>query len=168
MILHAAWFQTKLGPMIAISDQHALYVLDFFDRSKIDQLIIQAATHVNAQIIPGLSAPILSVAQELKEYFAGTLNTFATPVHLTGTEFQESAWQELLRVPYGATRSYKEQSIALHKGTAFRAVANANGANKLSIIIPCHRIISSDGTLGGYGGGIQRKKFLLDHEKLMK
>ncbi len=101
-------------------------------------------------------------------YFKGKLREFNTPIHLMGTSFQAQVWNQLLKIPYGETRSYLEQAKAIKKETAYRAVANANGANQLAIIIPCHRIINNNGKLGGYGGGTEKKKWLLEHEKKSK
>jgi len=86
-------------------------------------------------------------------------------LHTPGTDFQKSVWKILQEIPYGETRSYKQQAIALGNPKAIRAVASANGHNRISIIIPCHRVIGSDGSLTGYGGGLHRKKWLLDFEK---
>ncbi len=98
-------------------------------------------------------------------YFNGSLKEFKTPIHTLGTQFQKLVWLELTRVIYGSTKSYREQAKAISKPMAFRAVANANGTNQMTIVIPCHRIINSNGSIGGYSGGIARKKWLLEHEK---
>lgn len=97
--------------------------------------------------------------QELDLYFKGHLKTFATPLEQIGTEFQKQAWDALLAIPYGETRSYKEQAQRLGNPKAVRAVAAANGQNKVSVMIPCHRVIGSDGKLTGYAGGLNRKQF---------
>jgi AraC family transcriptional regulator of adaptative response/methylated-DNA-[protein]-cysteine methyltransferase len=111
-------------------------------------------------------SPILSqIQREMTQYTTGQLTTFKTPIIFTGTPFQKSVWQALMKIPYGQTRSYAEVAASIGMPTAFRAVANANGANSLSIIIPCHRVIKSDGDLCGYGGGVARKEWLLNHEK---
>jgi O-6-methylguanine DNA methyltransferase len=102
--------------------------------------------------------------QQLDEYFLGKRQSFDIPLNMVGTDFQKSVWQTLLKIPYGQTLSYKQEAITLGKESAVRAVANANGANNIGIIIPCHRVIASDGTLGGYSGGIDRKEFLLNLE----
>lgn len=162
--LSAAWFDTKLGPMIAIADTTSLYLLDFFDGRKLAKNSADLQRITRAQIIPNICTPITQIAQELAAYFAGTLTTFATPITFTGTNFQKHAWHALLQVPYNTTRSYKEQSMAACKESAHRAIANANGVNKLAIIVPCHRIVRTGGALGGYGGGLKRKRWLLDHE----
>ncbi len=116
-------------------------------------------------IIPGSTKPILMIEEELKLYFNGTLQKFNTPIYLLGSPFQKMVWQELINIPYGKTRSYLNQAKALGKPTSYRAVANANGMNQLAIIVPCHRIINSNGELGGYGGGLHRKKWLIEHER---
>lgn len=116
-------------------------------------------------IISGETLPIQSIRTELKAYFDGALTQFKTSYRVFGSQFQRHVWQSLGNIPYGKTQSYAEQAASLGKPTAYRAVANANGANQLAIMIPCHRIIASDGSLGGYGGGIAVKQWLLEHEK---
>lgn len=102
--------------------------------------------------------------KQLDEYFLGKRKTFDLPLKQTGTDFQQKVWNELLKIPYGKTISYLELSQRLGDIKAIRAAASANGKNKLSIIVPCHRVIGSDGSLVGYGGGLPRKKWLLNHE----
>lgn len=164
-ILKAAWLDTPLGPMIAIADEYALYLLEFVDRRGLEREIEKLRIKTKAAIIPGSNAPLKSIATELKFYFAGSLKEFKTTLRLLGSPFQQRVWQELIRIPYGETRSYLAQAMAIGKQSAYRAVANANGANQLAIVIPCHRIINSNGELGGYGGGIARKKWLIEHEQ---
>ena len=108
---------------------------------------------------------IKSIKKELTVYFVEGLQTFTTPIHMLGSTFQQSAWNALINIPYGETTSYAQQSIAIGNPKATRAVANANGANQLAIIIPCHRIIRNNGELGGNGGGGMGKQWLIDHEK---
>jgi len=164
-VLKCACLDTKLGPMIAISDENALYLLEFASRRGLEREIERLRIRTKSTIIPETTDPIRSIEAELKAYFDGSLREFKTPIHMLGSPFQQLAWKELMRIPYGTTRSYLEEAIAIGKPKAFRAVANANGANQLAIIIPCHRIINNDGRLGGYGGGIAHKKWLIDHEK---
>lgn len=164
-ILKAAWLDTPLGPMIAIADEYALYLLEFVDRRGLEREIEKLRIKTKAAIIPGSNAPLKSIATELKFYFAGSLKEFKTTLHFLGSPFQQRVWQKLIRIPYGETRSYLAQAMAIGKQSAYRAVANANGANQLAIVIPCHRIINSNGELGGYGGGIARKKWLIEHEQ---
>jgi O-6-methylguanine DNA methyltransferase len=104
---------------------------------------------------------------ELDEYFAGTRRDFDLPTYLPGTPFQQSVWQALRNIPFGSTVSYKELALWIGKPKSIRAVGQANGHNPISIIIPCHRVIGINGSLTGYGGGIQRKAALLDFEKMV-
>ncbi|WP_298623644.1 bifunctional transcriptional activator/DNA repair enzyme AdaA [uncultured Legionella sp.] len=163
-ILKTSWIDSPLGPMLAIADEQELYLLEFVDRRGLEREVERLRNKTKAAIIPGTTPPIASIEKELKAYFDGQLKEFKTPVHYMGSEFQKNVWQELTRIPYGETRSYSRQAEVLGKPTAFRAVANANGANQLAIIIPCHRIINLNGELGGYGGGLSRKKWLIEHE----
>lgn len=105
-----------------------------------------------------------NLEQQLTAYFNKGLQSFSVPLRPMGTDFQKKVWQELLSIPYGQTRSYKDQAIAIGDLKAIRAVATANGANKISILVPCHRVIGTDGSLTGYGGGLDKKRFLLDLE----
>lgn len=167
-VLKASWFDSPLGPMLAVADEEALYLLEFVDRRGLEREIERLRKKMKAAIIPGDTSPIRSIEKELTAYFAGTLKQFSTPIEMLGSPFQKMAWHALTLIPYGETRSYAEQAQALGKPTAYRAVANANGANSLSIIVPCHRIINSSGNLGGYGGGIARKQWLIEHEQKNK
>lgn len=157
-------WKTPLGSVMAIADQEALYFLEFREGKRIEKgaKALQASTSV--PIIKGEIAPLVSIREELEAYFLGTLQTFETPLVLEGSLFQRAVWEALLRVPYGETRSYAEQARSIGKPTAYRAVAGANGANPIAIVVPCHRIVNTDGALGGYGGGVARKQWLLNHE----
>lgn len=108
---------------------------------------------------------LIETEKQLHAYFAGTLHHFHLPLHLIGTPFQKTAWQALLKIPYGQTRSYSQQATLCGKPTATRAIGTANSRNPISIIIPCHRVIGKNGTLTGYGGGLERKHYLLQHEQ---
>ena len=165
-ILKMAYLDSPLGPVLAISDEDGLYLLEFVERKGLEKEIERLK--LKSTIIPGRTNIIDSIEKELANYFAGNLKNFKTPIHMLGSPFQKMAWQELINIPYGETKSYLAQANAIAKPTAFRAVANANGANQLAIIIPCHRIINSNGELGGYGGGIERKKWLINMEKQFK
>lgn len=163
-LLKSMSIDTVLGSMVAIADDEALYLLEFITKRGLE-LEIERIKKRGFEIIPGESRPLQSVASELTAYFDGKLRLFNTPYHMLGSDFQQQAWHTLCKIPYGETRSYAQQARSMNKPTAYRAVANANGANQLTIIIPCHRIISSDGSLGGYGGGIPVKQGLLEHEQ---
>jgi AraC family transcriptional regulator of adaptative response/methylated-DNA-[protein]-cysteine methyltransferase len=166
-ILKAKWIDTVLGPMVAIGDDEALYLLEFMTRRGLEREVERLRKRGFA-IIPGEALPLQLIEYELYDYFEGNLTNLQTPCRVFGSEFQQQVWNALCQIPYGETRSYREQALSLNKPTAYRAVANANGANQLAIIIPCHRIISSDGSLGGYGGGIAVKQWLLEHEQRNK
>ncbi len=163
-ILNSSYIKTPLGYMLAIASDAILYLLEFTDHPKLQRRVKRLRTKTSQVIIEGHNNLISFVESELIAYFEGSLKEFKTPIKLLGSTFQIAAWQELMHIPYGQTKSYLEQASALGKPTAYRAVANSNGANQLAIIIPCHRIINSSGELGGYGGGIARKKWLLNHE----
>lgn len=156
---------TPLGPMIAISDDHALYGLRFADKKNAERDIKKFLKNTKDTLVVGTTSPIQSIQAELDAYFSGTLTTFKTPYVLLGSSFQKVVWGKLTTIPFGQTRSYAAHAHSICKPTAYRAVGNANGANNLAIIIPCHRIISNDGALGGYASGLERKQWLLNHEK---
>jgi AraC family transcriptional regulator, regulatory protein of adaptative response / methylated-DNA-[protein]-cysteine methyltransferase len=164
-ILKASWLDTPLGPMIAIADEKALYLLEFVDRRGLEREVERLRKKTKSAIIPGHTQPINSIENELKMYFEGILIEFKTPLFFLGSPFQKRVWEELKKIPSGETRSYSEIATAIGQPTAFRAVANANGANQFALIIPCHRVINTNGELGGYGGGLTRKKWLINHEK---
>lgn len=129
-----------------------------------NQVIDRLQRNLNARIHEGTTPVIEKAAAELDEYFAGKRKAFDIPLLFTGTEFQKAVWQALLDIPYGNTISYKEQAMRIGKPTAIRAVANANGANPISLFAPCHRVVGSDNSLTGYGGGIKIKEYLLNLE----
>lgn len=164
-ILKASWLDTPLGPMVAIANEVALYLLEFVDRRGLEREVERLRYRTTSAIIPGSTPPVVSIEQELSAYFAGTLREFKTPLSRLGSPFQEHVWDALCQIPYGETRSYAELALHIGKPTAYRAVANANGMNQFAIVIPCHRVINSTGELGGYGGGIARKKWLIEHEQ---
>ncbi len=164
-LLKSSWIDTPLGPMLAIADEKALYLLEFVDRRGLEREVEHLRNKVKAAIIPGYTHPINSIEIELKSYFEGALVEFKTPLIFLGSEFQKRVWQELKKIHSGQTRSYLEIATAIGQPTACRAVARANGANQFAIIIPCHRVINTNGELGGYGGGLKRKQWLLHHEK---
>ena len=119
---------------------------------------------LNAKFTEEPAPVVQEAARQLDEYFKGERRTFDMPLLFVGTDFQKNVWQELLKIPYGATITYADLAARLGRPKAVRAVANANGANALSIFAPCHRVVGSNGTFGGYGGGIEAKRFLLGLE----
>ncbi|MCD8524412.1 MAG: methylated-DNA--[protein]-cysteine S-methyltransferase [Gammaproteobacteria bacterium] len=151
--------------MLVIADDKQLYLLEFIERRGLEKEIKKLRDRLSAAIVPGKTKPIEFIEKELKAYFEGKLTQFKTPFILIGSDFQKSVWSVLCDIPYGTTKSYAEQADMINKPTAYRAVANANGMNQLAIIVPCHRVIRSQGELGGYGAGVARKQWLLEHEK---
>ncbi|MGA2397333.1 MAG: methylated-DNA--[protein]-cysteine S-methyltransferase [Steroidobacteraceae bacterium] len=109
--------------------------------------------------------PLCRTARQLDEYFSGERRDFDLPLRLDGTEFQKRAWHNLMEIPYGDTRSYGEQARRIGNANASRAVGLANGRNPIPIVVPCHRVIGANGSLTGFGGGIERKRWLLEHER---
>lgn len=180
-VLTATWIESPLGAMVAIASDikghEGLVTLDWIDRKGLERELLRVrkrlATLVPARssgsplaIIAGESAVLEQVRSELSEYFAKRRVQFGVPLAQgVGTDFQERVWSILREIPAGTTRSYGEQARLLGDPKAVRAVALANGANYRSIIIPCHRVVGSDGSLTGYGGGLDRKRWLLDHER---
>jgi len=158
---------TPLGPMFAGAVDEGICLLEFVDRRMLETQIARLKKYLNAEFVPGQNKHFEELDKQLKEYFDGKRKDFDLPLVLDGTEFQQKVWKELQRIPYGNTRSYQGQAIALGNPKAIRAVAKANGDNRIAIIIPCHRVIGKDGKLVGYGGGMWRKQFLLNLEKSM-
>lgn len=164
-ILKSQWLDTRLGPMIVISDEESIYLLEFVDRRGLEREVERLRQKTKSAIIPGQTQPISSIRKELDQYFDGQLKEFKTKLSFTGSPFQKRVWEELKKIPYGETRSYLDISRAIGNHSAYRAVAQANGANQIAIVIPCHRVINSNGDIGGYGGGVTRKQWLIDLEK---
>jgi len=163
-IINIVRFSTKLGPMFACATEKGICLLDFTDRRMLETSFKDLCRRLNAVILPGENKHLNNVQFQVAEYLNGERKSFEIPLDTPGTEFQQKAWQELLTIPYGETRSYAEQAKKAGNSKAVRAVASANGANRVAFIIPCHRVIGSNGDLTGYGGGLMRKKWLLDME----
>ncbi|MCC6322638.1 MAG: bifunctional transcriptional activator/DNA repair protein Ada [Phycisphaerales bacterium] len=183
--IHMRWLPTPLGPMLAGAGTEGVCFLEWIDRRAIETQITTLRRRFDgAPIIPDPAAPSPSSSDragttaariptshldrltgQLDAYFAGTLTRFTVPMHAPGTPFQRQVWDQLGRIPQGQTRSYLDIARAMGRATATRAVARANGDNRLAILVPCHRVIGADGTLTGYGGHLWRKQWLLDHER---
>jgi AraC family transcriptional regulator of adaptative response/methylated-DNA-[protein]-cysteine methyltransferase len=163
--LAADWIDTPLGPMVAVADRSRLWLLEFMDRRALPSELDAVRQAAGAAIGLGRFPPTESIALELSAYFAGAADGFATPLAPYGSPFARSVWAALRRIPYGRTCSYGDIAAALGRPGAARAVARANGANRFALIVPCHRVVASDGGLAGYGGGLWRKKWLIEHER---
>ena len=157
--------ETPLGEMVAGATDEGICLLEFNDRRMLPSEYRDLVRLLKTEMEDGENKHLKLLKRQLKEYFEGKRKEFSIPLVYPGTEFQKAVWKELRSIPFGSTRSYQEQAIALNRPGSVRAVANANGMNRISIVIPCHRVIGSDGRLTGYGGGLRRKKWLLDHER---
>lgn len=163
--LTASLIETKLGHMLAISDNSYLYALEFADIALLSYRIKSLCIKAHSNIALGMTAPMQAIETELRAYFDGILKRFTTPIRFIGTTFQQDAWNTLLHVPYGQTISYAMQAKSVGKQSAYRAIANANSRNHIAIVVPCHRIIQADGSLGGYASGVAKKAWLIQHEQ---
>lgn len=164
-VINITRFTTPIGPMFACATDEGICLLEFTDRRMLEFELKEIRRLLKAKIIYGDNLHFKKLHLQLKEYFEGTRQQFDLPLVTPGTDFQIKAWNSLKEIPYGTTTSYKRQAAAINNPKAVRAVAKANGFNRISIIIPCHRVIGEDGNLTGYGGGLRRKKWLLDFEK---
>ncbi len=164
-IINITRLETPLGTMYACAVEQGICLLEFTDRKMLETELKSLAKLLNANIIQGANKHFGLLHDQLDEYFEGKRKEFTVTLFTPGSEFRQAVWKELQNIPYGSTHSYKQQAIALKRPEAVRAVAHANGMNRISILIPCHRVIGEDGNLTGYGGGIWRKKWLLDFEK---
>jgi len=162
--LAADWIRTPIGALLAVADKRALYLLEFFDRKGLPRELA-VLQQKRGPIAIGRFAITDQIEKELDAYFAQSLTRFSTPLMLMGSEFTQHVWQALQEIPFGQTRSYQAMAKMLCRPTAARAVARANGANQISIVVPCHRVLGADGSLTGYGGGLWRKQWLLQHER---
>ncbi len=162
--LNAEWLETPLGAMIAVANTHALYLLEFFDRKGLPNELKKLQVKQGA-IGVGRNTITDQIEVELAGYFADTFTGFKTPLAQLGSDFTRGVWDALRDIPLGETRSYGEIANIVGKPTVSRAVAQANGANQIAIVVPCHRVIGADGSLTGYGGGRWRKQWLIDHER---
>lgn len=157
--------ETPLGEMIACATNKGICLLEFNNRKNIEGQFQKTEKELNSIIVEEDNIHFDLLKKELAAYFRRELNQFTVPLDLIGTEFQKKVWQALLTIPYGKTVSYLQQSEAMGNPLSIRAVANANGMNKIAIIVPCHRVIGSNGKLTGYAGGLEKKRWLLNMEK---
>jgi len=164
-IINIIRFTSPLGPMFACATEKGVCLFEFTNRRMLETEFKDLRKRLNAVILPGNNIHLKQLEQEISEYFNGKRKTFTVSLDTPGTEFQNHVWTILQKIPYGETRSYQEQAIQVGKPNAVRAVASVNGFNRIAIIIPCHRVIGKNGELKGYGGGLERKKWLLDFEQ---
>ena len=156
---------TPLGSMIMGVSDRGLYLLEFAERRMLDTQLKRLRTELGRVFLPGEHPLMHAVQSAMDAYFEGSLRQFSLPLQINGTAFQEQVWQALLEIPYGQMRSYADVAQRVGQPKAVRAVGRANGDNRISIIVPCHRVVGSSGELTGYGGGLWRKKYLLSLEQ---
>jgi AraC family transcriptional regulator of adaptative response/methylated-DNA-[protein]-cysteine methyltransferase len=163
--LRADWIESPIGAMVAVADTTHLHLLEFFDRRALPTELNTLQRKLRRGVGIGRFEPIEQIESELGRYFDGEPAPFETPQTWHGSEFTRAVWSALQGIPPGETRSYADIAREVDRPNAVRAVARANGANQLALIVPCHRVIGSDGSLTGYGGGLWRKQWLIDHER---
>jgi AraC family transcriptional regulator of adaptative response/methylated-DNA-[protein]-cysteine methyltransferase len=160
-----AVIETPLGSMIAGATDEGLCLLEFADRRMLEAQLQRLQRLLGRPLVPGDHPHLAQTRSELDAYFGGVLETFSVPLVFRGTPFEDRVWRELTRIPYGQTVSYAALAGRVDAPGAQRAVGRANGMNRIAIVIPCHRVVNSDGKLGGYGGGLWRKHWLLALER---
>jgi AraC family transcriptional regulator of adaptative response/methylated-DNA-[protein]-cysteine methyltransferase len=168
--LVSTWLPTPLGPMVAVACEQGIVMLEFADRKGLENAILKlrhrfGSRAAPAAVVPGEHQHLDLLRRELSQYFEGTRQLFTVPLAARGSPFEQRAWQHLRSITYGQTCSYQEEATAIGHPSAVRAVGRANGCNNIAILVPCHRVIASSGELCGYGGGVARKRWLLDHER---
>ena len=157
--------ETPLGRAIAAATQRGICMLEFGDDDRVDRQLDALEEALEAEAAMGASPLFQQLELELTGYFEGTRRSFEIALHTPGTAFQERVWEALQEIPFGQTTSYRNLAHQINAPSAMRAVGGANGANRVSVLVPCHRVIGADGSLTGFGGGIELKKRLLDHER---
>lgn len=163
--VYLSWIESPLGPLVAGANKDGVCLLEFTERRMLETQFDTIRKRFHCAVIPGENVHLKKLKKELSDYFDGKLREFSVPLTYPGTPFQERVWDGLLQIPFGETWSYEE--LARHVGDpkGSRAVGMANGRNRIAILIPCHRVVNKGGKLGGYGGGLWRKQFLLDLER---
>ncbi len=156
---------SPVGPLLAGATDDGICLLEFAEPMRREAQLAALRRQFGDAVEPGRHEYTDQLAEELAEYFGGTRQQFTVPLVLAGTPFQRRVWEQLLTIPYGETRCYEDVARAIGVRTGSRAVGSANGQNRIAIVIPCHRVIAKGGGLGGYGGGLDRKQFLLDLER---
>jgi AraC family transcriptional regulator, regulatory protein of adaptative response / methylated-DNA-[protein]-cysteine methyltransferase len=163
--IRLAWMETPLGPMVAGASSEGICLLEFSDRRMLEAQFDRIRRRFPMPMVPGEDDHLRQLRVELAEYFAGSRSEFTVPLVYPGTEFERRVWTKLLSIPRGETHSYQDIARSLGQPGASRAVGRANSMNRIAILIPCHRVVNHIGELGGYGGGLWRKRILLELEK---
>lgn len=159
---------TPIGPMLVGGNEDGIHLIEYEDLERVEIQKQRLSSLLDAEFVEGECKHFRELKNQLEEYFLRNRKAFSVPLVLNGTAFQKRVWNALLEIPYGQTRSYKQQAKALESPEAIRAIAHANGENRIAILIPCHRVIGADGNLTGYGGGLWRKQYLLELENAIQ
>ncbi|MFQ5590624.1 MAG: methylated-DNA--[protein]-cysteine S-methyltransferase [Phycisphaerae bacterium] len=157
--------ESPIGRLMACATSSAVCLLEFTERRSLESQVDTLRKRFRRAIVPGANAHLQQLREELAAYFAGERAAFSVAIDYPGTPFQVAVWDRLLQIPYGETLSYSRLAEDVGRQGASRAAGRANGDNRLAILIPCHRVVNKNGRLGGYGGGLWRKQFLLDLER---
>jgi AraC family transcriptional regulator of adaptative response/methylated-DNA-[protein]-cysteine methyltransferase len=160
-----SWLPSPVGPLVVGATSQGICLLEFSEPARLESQLAAIRKTVKLPVVPGSNGHLDTLKRELGEYFAGKRREFTVPLVYPGTDFQRRVWSQLLKIPYGETCSYEDIAIAVGQPKAVRAVGMTNGRNRIAIVIPCHRVVNKGGQLGGYGGGLRRKQFLLDLER---
>jgi len=163
--VRVAWVESPVGPLLLGATERGLALLEFTDRRALESQLGRLRKWVRRPLVPGSNDLVEHGKAQLAEYFDGARRDFELPIDAPGTAFEETVWGELRRIPYGETRSYEDLAKSVGRPGGSRAVGQANGRNRVAIVIPCHRVVNKSGELGGYGGGLWRKRYLLDLEQ---
>ncbi len=165
MPIFTATLDTPVGEMISGVTDSGVCLLDFKYRKMLPAVRQRVSQGLNEVFVEGRHPMTDNLERELEEYFSGKRSAFTVPVQPLGSDFQRTVWSALMQIPYGAVSTYQQQARLYGDEKAIRAIATANGMNGIAIIIPCHRVIGTNGSLTGYAGGLPAKKWLLDHER---
>lgn len=157
--------ESPFGPIVAGATPDGVCLVEFSDRRMLEKQSATLRRRFRCAIVPGRNGHLEQLKQELSEYFQGKLTRFRVPIVCPGSTFQRRVWDRLMHIPYGETLSYQELARKLGVPQAARAVGTANGQNRIAMVVPCHRVINKGGKLGGFGGGLWRKEWLLELER---
>ncbi len=167
MSIYKYSLHTPLGDMLAAAADQGICFLEFCDQASLQRQLARVERRLGEKAEPGENDHLKQLEVEIDEYFKGNRKVFEVSLVYPGTRFQQSVWQALLAIPYGETRTYRQLALQLSGALSARAVGSANGSNPIAIVIPCHRLINSQGGLSGYGGGLWRKQKLLELEGVL-
>jgi len=164
-VVRIGWVESPVGPLLLGATENGLALLEFTDRRALEAQLDTLRKRLGRVLVPGTNDSVEQARTELAEYFEGQRRAFEVPIEMPGSDFERAVWAQLRAIPYGETRSYEDLATAVGRPGGSRAVGQANGRNRIAIVVPCHRVVNKGGKLGGYGGGLWRKRWLLDLEQ---